>query len=90
MRGPGADLLLLCDQPRVGGEGDTDGRKGFCLTSPSACVTVNISTAVIGLAVIVSLVLGPGPTDGQGGRVARVGAREPVRDPRILLIIFID
>ena len=54
MRGPGADLLLLCDQPRGGGEGDTDGRKAFCLTSLSACVTVSLSTAVPHLAVIAS------------------------------------
>ena len=39
------------------------------------------STAVPHLAVIVSLVLGQGPADGQGGRVPRVGARESLRDP---------
>ena len=47
---------------------DSDG-EGDLSHFPTACVTVSISTAVIGLAVIVSLVLGPGPTDGQGGHM---------------------
>lgn len=71
-------------------KGDTDGRKGLCVLSPSACVTVSISTAVPHLAVIVSLVLGQGPADGQGGRVPRVGARDSLRDPCRPVAISID
>ena len=41
-----------------------------------------IATAVISCTVIIHLVLSLERRDGQGGRVARPGAGESVRDPR--------
>lgn len=46
-------------------------------------------TSVIGLTVIIGLVFSLEPTDGQGGRVARLGARESVGDPRGSIAITI-
>ena len=62
----------------------------MCLTSLSACVTVSLSTAVPHLAVIVSLVLGQGPIDGQCGRVPRDRAGESLRDPCRPAAIIVD
>ena len=42
--------------------------KGFVSHFPSVCVTVSISATFPHLAVIVSLIVGLGLTDGQGGR----------------------
>ena len=71
-------------------ERKTQMEKRICLSSPSACVTVSLSTAVPHLAVIVSLVHGQGPADGQGGHVPRVGARESLKDPCRPVAISID
>lgn len=85
--------LLHCFVHRPSGAGEkcnTDGERSFQLPSPSACVTVSITTAVPHLAVIVSLVFGLGPADGQGGHVPRVGARESARDPRGPVAVTLD
>lgn len=52
----------------------------FCLTSPPASVTVEM-VAVPQSTVIVGLILGLGPRDGEGGLASSQGAREPGRDP---------
>ena len=53
------------------------------------CAAITI-TALVQQAVIVSLVLGLGPRDGEGRFVARDGAREVSRDPRILAACAVD
>ena len=63
--------------------------RGLCLTSHYACVTVNITTAVKQLTVIFSLILRPGPADGQSVRVP-VRAGELVRDALVSVVITID
>ena len=53
------------------------------------CAAVT-TTALVQQAEIVSLVLGLGPRDGEGGFVPRDGAREAIRDPRGAGVCVVD
>lgn len=51
---------------------------------------VSTQAVIIALTVIISVVLRLEPSDGQGGRVARLGARESFWDPRWPFAVIID
>ena len=56
-----------------------------------SCLCAAVPTAArVQQAVIVSLVLGLGPCDGEGGFVPRDGGREAIRDPRGTGICVVD
>ena len=53
------------------------------------CAAVT-TTALVQQAVILSLVLGLGPRDGEGGFVPRDGTRDAIRDPRRATVCAIE